>query len=85
MTDYWDVWVVATTNSCVSFVARVQDVPAATGPEAGAMAIAHALENGLSITLMLQSPPLPVTPVSCVPFRIEKVNRVSIASNIPKP
>lgn len=79
MTNEYDVWITAVTNSCVTFVAKVVGIQAENETDAAAKAIAHGLEHGLQCVLMIGAPPVPVQPVAVVPFRVEKRTRVGLA------
>jgi hypothetical protein len=80
----WDVYGLAMTNTCVTFTTRIAGIPAPDGPTAAAKAIAMALEKGLKVSLMLGSPPLPVSVICFCPYQIDPAqSRVEIAQNMP--
>jgi hypothetical protein len=83
--DYFDVYGIAVTNSAVSFVSRIERIPGESKEDAALKAVEQAVTHGLQCTLMIGVPPLPVRPVSFVPFRVEpSPAKVTVAHTLPR-
>jgi hypothetical protein len=83
--DYYDVYGVCLTNSAVSFVTRIERIPAESKEDAAEKAVFQVLEHGCQCALMIGAPALPVRPVSFAPFRVENSPpKVQVAHTLPK-
>jgi hypothetical protein len=84
MIDQFEVWCIAATNSCVTFVGKIDGITAETPEAAGIEGITSALKFGLNMTPSLGMPAVKVPVLSCIPFRIEKVTQVVLAQAMPQ-
>jgi len=80
--DYFSVFANCMTNAGVSFVTNLV-IMAVDEKDAMTKSVEHVMKNGTQIVLMMGSPGVPVAVVAMIPFRIERVNRVITASQMP--